>query len=123
LDHVDPVKEELPSDVFNKICNALLDELEHVSPERFQFLHFRDLLYNMTIYHLDILESLTYVLVNAVRKKWLPDSSLGPILSEIVVFLKWYNNNYRTIYHIERIFFFLFIQRIQYKESLLLRKL
>jgi len=118
LDHVDPVKEELPSDVFNKICNALLDELEHVSPERFQFLHFRDLLYNMTIYHLDILESLTYVLVNAVRKKWLPDDSLGPILAEIVVFLKWYNNNYRTIYHIERIFFFLFIQRLRYKESL-----
>lgn len=114
LEHLDPAA-DLPCDVFNKICNALLHELGTVSADNFDFLHFRDLLYNMTIYHLDILEALSYILFNAVRQGWLPDASLGLILAEVVSFLKWFNNNYRTIYHIERIFVFILMQRIRFQ--------
>ena len=108
-----PPEGELPCDIFNKICNAILQEIVDVprKGDTFDFLHFRELLYNISIYHIDVMECLTYIFVNLVRQGYLTEEAVSETLFEIVRFLRYYNNNYRTIYHIERIFFFLIMQR------------
>jgi hypothetical protein len=106
-----PPNGQIPCDIFNKICNAILQEMVHVESD-FDFLAFRDMLYNITIYHLDVLECLSYILVNMVRMETISDAYVRDILVEIVDFLKYYNNNYRTIYHIERIFCCIIMYRL-----------
>ena len=110
---------DLPCDIFNKICNQILQQILSIRPsgqsgtkknESFDFLAFRDMLYNISIYHLDVLECLTYILVNLVRDNHLSEENIRDILFVIVHFLAYYNNNYRTIYHIERIFVFIILQ-------------
>ena len=105
--------QDVPCDIFNKICNAVLHEIRCITPDRtaFDFMGFRDLLYNISIYHLDVLEALTYILVNAIQEDLIRDADVKDILHEIVTFLRYYNNNYRTIYHIERIFVYIVTKR------------
>jgi hypothetical protein len=105
---------DIPCDIFNKICNQILQQILQTknNNKTFDFLAFRDMLYNISIYHLDVLECLTYILVNLVRENQINDLQMRNILFEIVHFLAYFNNNYRTIYHIERIFVFIILQRL-----------
>ena len=100
--------------ILQEIVNVGEGGGEADTPRRqFDFLSFRDMLYNITIYHLDVLECIQYILVNMVRQKCLTDHDIREILKEIYMFLQYYNNNYRTIYHIERIFIFILEKRLQ----------
>jgi len=129
--HYIPPNQELPCDIFNKICNQILQQILNTGKkgetdtkkgdvetkgrdsDTFDFLGFRDLLYHISIYHLDVLECLTYILVNLVRENEIADEQMHDILFEIMQFLAYFNNNYRTIYHIERIFVFIILKRMQ----------
>ena len=74
---------------------------------------FRDTIYDILIYNLDIGDVLWYILSYFVK---LPDivisnKTILEITNKIFIFLKQYNNNYRPIYHLESIFFY-FITKI-----------
>jgi len=107
--------DKLPKDIFNIICDNIIRLM--LQPSTLEFTEFRENLYDILIYNLDITECLWYIFTHFVKLGYIR-SSVGTsnannstqILSNIYVFLKYYNNNYRPIYHLESIFFYLILQ-------------
>jgi hypothetical protein len=102
--------DELPKDIFNIICDHIIHVMEH--PETLEFTEFREKLYDILIYNLDITECLWYIFRHFIQRGYISGKKdpTTKILSHIYVFLKYYNNNYRPIYHLESIFFYLLLQ-------------
>jgi hypothetical protein len=98
--------EEMPKDVFNIVCDSLIDKIEH--SDKLEFADFRDQLYDILLYGLDVTDCIWYILHHLVKTGKLDDPrTISSILSKTYVFLKYYNNNYRPIYHLESIFFYI----------------
>jgi hypothetical protein len=112
---------QLPTDLFNIVCNNIIQEIEcmcsTMNPTMAtdkaamvkRYADFRDALYDILLYGIDITECLWYIL-NHYMVDSLQVADLPEILDRIHVFLKYYNNNYRPIYHLESIFFFLIMR-------------
>jgi hypothetical protein len=104
LTHTYP--ENLPKDIFNIICDNIIDEM--TNSQTLVFTTFRENLYDILIYNLDITECVWYILTHFIRIGVITDTT--EILSTIYTFLKYYNNNYRPIYHLESILFYLLLE-------------
>lgn len=113
---------QLPTDLFNIVCNNIIQEIEWMcttmNPTTTatdkaamvkRYADFRDALYDILLYGIDITECLWYIL-NHYMVDSLQVAELPEILDRIHVFLKYYNNNYRPIYHLESIFFYLIMR-------------
>ena len=75
--------------------------------ENYQSLHllqFRDTLYDILVYNLDVTECFWDILTHFIRSGQLTDKSISDILLKTHSQLKYYNNNYRPIYHLETLF-------------------
>lgn len=56
------------------------------------------------IYNIDISECIWYLLTTLIQfKTFKKTEDITDILNKIFVFFKYYNNNYRSIYHLESI--------------------
>lgn len=84
------------------ICDKIVNEMEHVN--EIKFLKFRDLLYDIFIYDLSVSECIWYILTKIKKENSI---HMSKILLRTYVFLKYYNNNYRPIYHLESYLFYL----------------
>ena len=87
------------------ICNKIIKEI--VDIHELKFLKFRDLLYDIFIYNLDINSCIWYILTNLIHSNNIKTTNMSPILLKTYSFLKYYNNNYRPIYHLESYLFYL----------------
>ena len=87
------------------ICNKILKEM--IDIDELKFLKFRDLLYDIFIYNLDITDCIWYILTNLIQTQKIRTSNISDILLKTYSFLKYYNNNYRPIYHLESYLFYL----------------
>jgi hypothetical protein len=96
---------ESPKDNFNTICNSIIEAMNN--PNVLVITEFRDLLYDILIYNLDAIECVWYVLYHYVRSNQITSNDLSDILAKTYTFSKYYNNNYRPIYHLESIFFYI----------------
>jgi hypothetical protein len=81
------------------ICNKIIDNLINI--ENLKFLKFRDLLYDIFIYNLDITDCIWYILSTLVNQNKISSEQLSNILIKTYCFFQYYNNNYRPIYHLE----------------------
>ena len=72
-----------------------------------QYLKFRDTLYDIFIYNLDITDCIWYILSTHVKEKRIKNDKLSDILIKTYCFFQYYNNNYRPIYHLEKYLFYL----------------
>lgn len=91
--------------LFEKVCQPILDAVRNARRgETMDLFRFRDLLYDINIYQLDVLECLWFVMYSLVQREELSSSAVSQHYLNVVPFLKYYNNNYRTIYHFEHIF-------------------
>jgi len=81
------------------ICNKILYNLKNI--EEINFLKFRDILYDMFIYNLDITDCIWYIISSLINENKLRKEHLSPILIKTYCFFQYYNNNYRPIYHME----------------------
>jgi hypothetical protein len=104
LTHI--TSENLPKDIFNIICDNIIDEI--TNSQTLVFTTFRENLYDILIYNLDITECVWYILTHFIRIGVITDAT--EILSNTYTFLKYYNNNYRPIYHLESILFYLLLE-------------
>jgi hypothetical protein len=87
------------------ICDKIINNLLNIND--LQFLKFRDILYDIFIYNLDISDCVWYILSELVSKKYINKDNISKILLKTYCFFKYYNNNYRPIYHIENYLFYL----------------
>jgi hypothetical protein len=84
------------------ICNKIIKNLLNI--EEIQYLKFRDLLYDMFIYNLDISDCIWYIISFLVNENKIQKEHISSILIKTYCFFQYYNNNYRPIYHIENYF-------------------
>ena len=87
------------------ICDKIVKEMINVDTLKFQ--KFRDYLYDIFIYNLDITECIWYILTSLMKQKHIHNKNITQILLKTYTFLKYYNNNYRPIYHLESYLFYL----------------
>ncbi len=87
------------------ICDKIIYQMVNI--KELQFLKFRDILYDIFIYNLDITDCVWYILSSLVEQKKICTEDLSNILLKTYGFFQYYNNNYRPIYHLENYLFFL----------------
>jgi len=97
--------ESLPNDVFNTVCDQIIIEMDNYSNTN--FLKLRDALYDILVYNLDMTECLWYILFYFIKSERLTTSKISNILEKSYSSLKYYNNNYRPIYHLESIIYYI----------------
>jgi hypothetical protein len=101
--------EQLPKELFNIVCDNIVEQMDeagnHHAP--MDYAKFRNHLYDILLYGLDITECIWYILKHYVDSGQLNETMLGDIMPRMHTFLKYYNNNYRPIYHLESIFVYL----------------
>jgi hypothetical protein len=97
--------EELPTDIFNIICDQIIEEVENI--DSIPFTKFRDSLYDIMIYNLDVVECIWYILVFFIKADKLSAKDISDIIEKTYSFLQYYNNNYRPIYHLENMMFYI----------------
>ena len=87
------------------ICDKIIYALKN--PAELKFVKFRDMLYDILIYNLDITESVWYIFTTLIDQGFISKKKNSDILIKTYVFFQYYNNNYRPIYHLENYFFYL----------------
>jgi hypothetical protein len=89
---------------------------EITNHKNLSFTSFRDSIYDILIYNLDVAECIWYILYHFIQNKNLSQKNTSELLEKTYTFLKYYNNNYRPIYHLESIMFY-FITKVHNYES------
>ena len=84
---------------YNIICNKIIHNLTNVN--ELQYLKFRDILYDIFIYNLNISDCIWYIIFSLVKQKKINKEHISIILIKTYVFFQYFNNNYRPIYHVE----------------------
>jgi DNA polymerase III delta prime subunit len=88
------------NDNYQIICNKIIDIIKNY--KNIRYLKFRDTLYDLLIYNLNISQCIWYILKTLINDNYIDDESkLSEILIKTYRFFQYYNNNYRPIYHIE----------------------
>ena len=106
---------QLPMDVFNTVTDVILEKL--LDPRQIEIQTFRNDVYDLLIYNIEITDVLFYIITFLLEKKQIDAKKTHDILQHCFTFLKYYNNNYRPIYHLENIIFFI-LQKIHFNTSL-----
>lgn len=107
--------DKIPPDIFNIVCNNIITQVENI--DKLVFTEFRDVIYDILIYNLDATECIWHVLTHFIHNRRLSKKSVGIILNKMYSFLKYYNNNYRPIYHLESIFFTIITELYSYPKD------
>ena len=96
---------DVPDDIFDIICNKIIGDMTNMN--NFQFTQFRDTLYDILIYNIDMFDCIWTVIVHFVNIGKLTEEDCSDILTKTFHFFKQYNNNYRPIYHLESMMFYI----------------
>jgi hypothetical protein len=84
------------------ICNKIIENIIRIND--INFLKFRDILYDIFIYNIDISDCIWYILNTLINQNKIQQKDLTNILLKTYCFFQYYNNNYRPIYHVEKYF-------------------
>jgi len=85
--------------IVNVIFNMLINHTE------IDYLYFRECCYDIFIYGLDLNEVIYVIISKLIDKNLLSEEKTSVVLKNYYHFLKYYNNNYRPIYHLEHFFY------------------
>lgn len=94
---------DIPDDIFNIVSDKLYNEI--INFKKSSLLQLRDLLYDILTYNLDIYECIWYIIYELIDNNYINNDNYKNILNQLYIQLKYYNNNYRPIYHLERIIY------------------
>lgn len=90
---------------YKLICNKLFNDMINI--DELKFLKVRDSIYDIFIYNLSVGECIWYILTKLINENYLSEKHISEILIKTYDFLKYYNNNYRPIYHLESYLYYL----------------
>ena len=88
------IKSKLVYNIYENIVNY----------KNIDFILLRDSIYELFIYDVNVEEVIFCIITELIKNDLLTDN-IHTILDDIYLFLKYYNNNYRPIYHVELIIF------------------
>ena len=87
------------------LCHQIIDKIENY--KTLQYMELREALYNIFIYHFNLNDCIWFIIHHFVNTNKIKKNHLGPIFIKLFIFLKYYNNNYRPIFHLEKFFLYL----------------
>ena len=85
------------------ICDKIIQNMI----EQCDMLQFRDYIYDIFIYNLNVNDCIWYIIHELIQNKYIKKEDISELMIEIFHFFKFYNNNYRPIYHLEHIFYYM----------------
>lgn len=94
--------------VYLPLCNNILEYINNYNEKDLK--KFRDVLYDLLIYNINICDTIWYILMKLISTKKIKNKDIPNILVKTYTFLQLYNNNYRPIYHLENYFYYLIIK-------------
>lgn len=109
-----PSPDKIPKDIFNIVCDTIIEQM--LQPNKLVHTVFRDALYDILIYNLDTADCMWYILTHMIENDLLKDNDISDVLIKMYSFLKYFNNNYRPIYHLESIVHYMIIKIFKYDE-------
>ncbi len=86
-------------------CDKIVNLIVNV--EQTKFIYIREHLYDIFIYDLDVNECTWYIIKKLISEKYIKDDDISNTLLRVYTFFRYYNNNYRPIYHLEGLVFYL----------------
>jgi len=87
------------------ICDRIYEQIIDIN--NLKFLFFRDSIYNIFIYNLDVSDCIWCIIERLIKEKKIKSENMTPVLRKTYGFFQYYNNNYRPIYHLESYMFYL----------------
>jgi hypothetical protein len=106
--------DELPKDNFNIICDGIIGEMINhkkiyanmiTNKTEIDIGKFRDQIYDILIYNLDACDCVWYIFNHFIQDNKFDIDKIDMLMGHLYTFLKQYGNNYRAIFHIEKILF------------------
>lgn len=103
------------------ICNKIIDEILNFTSKYNNNIDntlytIRENLYDIFVYNLNPHDCIWFIINKLVSLNKIHISNINEILIKTYTFLKYYNNNYRPIYHFEHFVMFLIMQIYDIKE-------
>lgn len=92
---------------FYLICNTIIKHM--IEYKKLSFTEFRDAIYDVFIYNLDVAECIWYIVSYIIKTQKVKPETISAILLKSYSFLQYFNNNYRPIYHLESFFIYIII--------------
>lgn len=92
-------KKLIPNDNMILICGNIIKILN--DHKNIKYMELRELIYEMLTYNADIITSIQYIIFTLLKDNATDQSKIDDILDHLFISIKYYNNNYRPIYHIE----------------------
>jgi hypothetical protein len=97
---------DLPRNLIDITTQNIILQLSF--PQNLQITEFRNLLYDLFIYQVDVPESICLILYFFIENNRFSSKELiSSVIRQLFIFFQYYNNNYRSIYHLESILFFI----------------
>lgn len=87
--------------ILSKIINSIIDY------KTIQYSVLRDNIYDIFIYNLDMYNSIWHILTILISECKIEQKNISEVMVKTYLFLKYYNNNYRPIYHVEKYILYL----------------
>ena len=87
--------------IVNKIINSI------VNYKDLKFMTLREQIYEMFIYQLNINYCIWEIIKHFIETKEINNDNIKLIFDRMFLFFKYYNNNYRPIYHLEGFLYYL----------------
>lgn len=88
-----------------KICNKIICYILDIN--KFNINEFRELLYELLIYNLKLSTCVWYIIKVIFYEHKQYTIYLTDVLHKMTLFFHYYNNNYRPIYHLEKLFIYI----------------
>jgi len=90
------------------ICDTIINNL--INYEEINYIYFRELLYDVFIYNINIFEGIWYILYELVKLKKIKKDNINQIINKTYRSFQYFNNNYRPIYHLENYLLYLVLE-------------
>lgn len=88
-----------------KVQSCIIEQI--LNFDELNMIKFRDVIYDMLIYNIDVHECIGNIILFLFKNKYIEEKRYYEIMIHIYKIFKQYNNNYRPIYHLENIYYYL----------------
>lgn len=90
-----------------ELFDDIIELIKNFNTTKFSII--REKMYNLLVYNIDINTFIWYVFDKLIKDKLIKKEKLQTIIEEIYKIIYYYNNNYRPIYHLEKIIVILIV--------------
>ena len=87
------------------ICDKIINII--INPDTLEQLIFRDHIYDLFIFNLNVNECIWYIINELIINKKIKKNDILLLMKKLYNFFQYFNNNYRPIYHLEYLFYYI----------------